>query len=310
MKKIGTCILSILLILAIVVGVFILGANMKSFNFDNKEYTIKSNTQITNSNEETAIKSDNKNNETENKKDDYYPLKILGVSNKLSQSQNDSMNNWRKRIVEISKSNSESVYIDGRTDEKLVALTFDDGPDAKVTPQVLKVLKENNIKASFFFIGERVKVYPSVVKQTFDDGNLVLSHSYTHPQFTKLAESEIKQEIISTENEISKVINKKPAIIRPPYGDTNDLVISMCNAMQYKIVIWSIDTMDWAVDSEDNIVKNVVDNIRTGDIILMHSNEDKTKDVKALSTIITQLKEKGYRFETLDEMLKIKAYKD
>jgi len=68
--------------------------------------------------------------------------------------------------------------------------------------------------------------------------------------------------------------------------------------------------MDWAGDSENNIVKNVVDNIRTGDIILMHSNEDKTKDVKVLSTIITQLKEKGYRFETLDEMLKIKAYKD
>lgn len=310
MKKSGKSILLVLLILAIVVVVCIFGTNIKISTFDNKESTVKSNTEITSSNEYIDIKSDNKNNKSENKKDEYYPLKILGVSNKLSQSQNDSMNNWRERIVEVSKRNSESVYIDGRTEEKLVALTFDDGPDAKVTPQLLKILKENNIKASFFFIEERVKVYPGVVKQTFEDGNLVLSHSYTHPQFTKISESEIKQEIISTENEISKVINKKPAIIRPPYGDANDLVISICNSMQNKIVIWSIDSLDWAGDSEDNIVKNVVDNIRTGDIILMHSNEDKTKDVKVLSTIITQLKEKGYRFETLDEMLKIKAYKD
>ena len=252
----------------------------------------------------------NKNNSIDVKSAGYDPLKIVGISTKLSKSQSDSMNKWRESILEISKNNRDSVFIDGRTNEKLVALTFDDGPDGKVTPQILKMLKENNIKASFFFIGERVKAYPSVVKQAFDDGNLVLNHSYTHPQLTKENETQIKQEILSTENEIFKIINKKPAIIRPPYGDVNDLVINVCNKLQYKAVIWSIDSMDWANDDENIIIKNIIDNIRPGDIILMHSTQDKARDIKVLSLVIPKLKEDGYRFVELDEMLKIKPYKD
>lgn len=310
MSKNSKFVLLVLLILIVVLAGYTFVGEIKTNTDINKEFTLKSNNETTSSKEDINIKLENEKNESENKKEEYSPLKILGVSDKLSQSQQDSMNKWRESIIEVSRNNSDSLYIDGRSTEKLVALTFDDGPDSKVTPKILNILRENNIKASFFFIGERVEVYPGVVKQTFDEGNLVLSHSYTHPQFTKISESEIKKEITSTENAISKAINKKPAIIRPPYGDINDFAISICNAMQYKIVIWSIDSLDWAGDSEDNIVKNVVDNIRPGDIILMHSNEDKAKDVNVLPIIIAQLKEKGYRFATLDEMLKIKAYKD
>jgi len=258
--------------------------------------------------EAAGIKSASKNNGSENRKDSYSLPKILGTCDKLSQSQKDSINNWRENIVEIAKRNSHMVYISGRTKEKLVALTFDDGPDDKITPQILNILRENNIKASFFFLGRKVNIYPDVVKKTFDDGNLVLNHSYTHARLTELSESEIIEKIISSENAINQVINKKPAIFRPPYGDTNDLVISVCKSLHYKIVLWSIDSLDWAENNEDIVVKNVVDNIRPGDIILMHSSEDTTIEVKALPIIIPRLKEKGYRFVTLDEMLKIKAY--
>ena len=236
-----------------------------------------------------------------------YP--ILGQSNKLSQKEKANMDVWRNNIVELTKKNIGTLFVNGFTKEKKVCLTFDDGPDLVSTPKALNILKENNIKASFFFIGQSVKLYPNVVKETFKDGNLVLSHSYSHPEFTKLGEEDINKQLQMTENEIFKIVEKKPAIVRPPFGDVNQETIDILSKANYTTVLWSIDTLDWSQREKDNIVNNVVTNVRPGEIILMHTAGDKNTSMEALPEIIIKLKEMGYTFVTLDDLLKVNAYK-
>jgi len=236
-----------------------------------------------------------------------YP--ILGQSNKLSQKEKANMDVWRNNIVELTKKNIDTLFVNGFTKEKKVCLTFDDGPDLVSTPKALNILKENNIKASFFFIGQSVKLYPNVVKETFKDGNLVLSHSYSHPEFTKLGEEDINKQLQMTENEIFKIVEKKPAIVRPPFGDVNQETIDILSKANYTTVLWSIDTLDWSQREKDNIVNNVVTNVRPGEIILMHTAGDKNTSMEALPEIIIKLKEMGYTFVTLDDLLKVNAYK-
>jgi peptidoglycan/xylan/chitin deacetylase (PgdA/CDA1 family) len=238
------------------------------------------------------------------------PYTILGVSNKLSEKEKSAMAVWRDKIVKLAKKNAGAMVISGSSNKKMVALTFDDGPDAKITPKVLDVLKQNDVKGNFFFIGEKVGQNKDVVKRAFSDGNLVLSHSFNHPDLSTKSEADIDKQIKDTENAIFNVIGKKPALIRPPYGETNDAVLKEASRNDLRIIIWSIDTLDWSQREKDNITKNVLDNVRPGEIILMHSNEDKKVTLEALPDIISGLKAKGYSIVTLSEMLGVNAYKD
>lgn len=243
------------------------------------------------------------------KEDEQYIYNILGSSNKLSEKAQSDMANWREKIVNLVKKNKNTVYINGFTKEKTVCLTFDDGPDGIITPKVLDTLKAYNIKGSFFFIGKNVVAYPSVVKRTFDEDNLVLSHSYTHERFSILTDENVKRELSLTENAIYSLIGERPAIIRPPYGDISQKTLNILNNQNYTTVLWSIDTLDWAQKDKNNISKNVIDNIRPGDIILMHCNEDKIASLDALPLIIKGLQKKGYKFLDLSQMLNMEAYK-
>jgi peptidoglycan-N-acetylglucosamine deacetylase len=234
---------------------------------------------------------------------------ILGRSNKLGPKAWKSMQDWRSSIVQVAKDNPDMVYINGKPEEKVCALTFDDGPDNIIMPKILSVLKGNHVNASFFLIGNKVKEFSSVVKAASDDGNLVLNHSYSHPELSKLNEESIKKQIELTENNIYEVTGKRPKIIRPSYGDLNDTVISAAKDEGYKIVIWSIDTLDWSQKEKSNIIKNVEYNVRPGEIILMHCDGDKAATLAALPQIISDLKERGYKFVTLDKLLGIDAYK-
>lgn len=235
---------------------------------------------------------------------------ILGASNKLTQKEKLAMDKWRNDIVEFAKKNTGAMFINGSANRKVVALTFDDGPDADITPKILDVLKQSNTKASFFFIGEKVAENKDVVKRAYADGNLVLSHSFDHPDLSTKSEAVIDKQMKDTETAIYNIIGKKPALMRPPYGSTNDLILKVAARNNLKIVIWSIDTLDWSQKEKANITKNVLDNVRPGEIILMHSNEDKKTTLEALPDIINGLKNKGYSIVTLSELLGVNAYKD
>jgi len=184
-------------------------------------------------------------------------LDILGKSNNLTSKQQESMDKWRTEIVEMAGKKVGKLYINGPSDSKQVALTFDDGPDGKVTPEILDILKSRNVNASFFLIGNNAKKYPDVVKRAYSEGNLVLNHSMDHPDFMKLTQDQMMQEVTGTEDTIFSIIGKRPAIIRPPYGSVSQEELDTLNASGCKVVIWSIDTLDWSQKESSNIAKNV-----------------------------------------------------
>jgi peptidoglycan-N-acetylglucosamine deacetylase len=235
-----------------------------------------------------------------------YILDIKGQSNQLSESAWASMQKWRKDIVLFAR-NQENVYLNG-PDVKKVALTFDDGPDEVITPAIIDILATYHVKGNFFFIGSKVSKHPDVVKNAFTNGNLVLSHSFNHVELTKLGKEAIRLEIDQAGKAIKSVIGKEPAILRTPYGDTNEKVADISKQEGYSIVLWSIDTLDWSQRDSKNIIRNVIDNLRNGDIILMHSDSDKSETKKALPLLIEELQKRNIEIVDLESLLNVKAY--
>ncbi len=169
-------------------------------------------------------------------------------------------------------------------------------------------LKILTLMLSIFFIGSKVIEHPDVVKNAFNKGNLILSHSYHHLELTKLGNDAILAEIDQAGSTIKSVIGKEPAIIRPPYGDTNTQVAGLAKQEGYSIVLWSIDTLDWSQKESKNIINNVVENLRNGDIILMHSDSDKQETLKALPLLIEELQKRDFEIVDLGTLLNIDAY--
>lgn len=199
---------------------------------------------------------------------------------------------------------SKPVYHCNRNNSNRIAITFDDGPHPKHTPEILDILEENNVKATFFLIGQNVKNYPDCAKRILRDGHEVGNHTYSHRVLKSLTREKIEKEITEMENQLSKIANYHPKLIRPPCGMYNDALVKTADETGYKIILWSIDTKDWAHSSTESIVSNVVTNVRGGDIILFHdyiSGEDGTPD--ALKVIIPKLKSMGYEFVTVSELL-------
>ncbi|MDD2422557.1 MAG: polysaccharide deacetylase family protein, partial [Heliobacteriaceae bacterium] len=145
--------------------------------------------------------------------------------------------------------------------------------------------------------------------RAYEDGNLVLSHAWSHAQLTAKSPEQIQTELSRTENKLQEIIGQKPALVRPPYGDLNPQVADEFKRQGCKAVLWSVDTLDWSQREKANIVKNITDNIRPGDIILMHSDAGKTATVAALPVIIAELKNQGYQCVDLGELLGEKPYK-
>lgn len=235
---------------------------------------------------------------------------ILGSTDKMSKAQMDNLIAGRKHIVQLARRHPEEMYINGPIGERNVSLTFDDGPDASVTPRILDILKRNNIKANFFFVGTQINYFPNVVKRAYNEGHLILNHSWDHPYFTNIDGESVRKQVIQTENRIESIIGKKPAFVRPPYGATDEKVIAAISGTNNKIIIWSIDSMDWVTNVDgQTIVKNIVDNVRPGDIVLMHSSVGHHLDVEVLQQIIDGLKKKEYKIVDLGTMLNINPYK-
>ncbi|MDQ0971179.1 peptidoglycan/xylan/chitin deacetylase (PgdA/CDA1 family) [Neobacillus niacini] len=255
----------------------------------------------------TSVFLTEKIDDTSNINKDYI-LEIKGTSNNLSEKAWTNMLKSRAEMLALAKSYPKNIFLNG-SNQKKVALTFDDGPDKTVTPAILNILARYNVKGNFFFVGEKVRLYPEIVKTAYDDGNLVLSHSYYHNDLSKRGKDDITRDLVMTNDAIQDVIGKSPAMFRPPYGATNNFVLSSAQENNLKIVLWSIDTLDWSQKESAHIKDNVLNNVRNGDIILMHSDEDKTETEKALPLIIEGLKNKGFQMVTLDILINEAAYK-
>lgn len=241
---------------------------------------------------------------------DYPVYNILGSTDKISKAQMEGINIWRRQIVQFAKMHPNDIFINGLTGEKKVSITFDDGPDSTITPAILDIFRRNNIKANFFFLGTQVDFFPNVVRKAYDEGHIILNHSLNHPYFTSLDPQSIKSQVILTENRIKGIIGRKPAIVRPPYGAVDGKALSAIRETNNKVIIWSIDSMDWVRGIEtQNVVKNVLNNVRPGDVILMHSGVNQNTSLKALPEVIKGLKENSYKIVGLGELLNINPYK-
>ena len=219
------------------------------------------------------------------------------------------LGNWRTATVTpIQHGTYKNVIVNGDTDVKSVSLTFDDAPDENNTYKLLEILKDHNVKAAFFMIGGTMKDdNVTVVKLTYDQGHLVLNHSFNHPRMTILSSSDMDYQLAHAAQRIESITGQYPMLFRPPYGSINADVVDSINEHNMTTVLWSLDSLDWTLKDPEAVIQNVTSNVRNGDIILMHRN---AVTVVALPKIIENLKAKGYAFVQLDNMLGIKPYRE
>lgn len=186
--------------------------------------------------------------------------------------------------------------------QKMVALTFDDGP-GRYTEDIVNCLRKNNGKATFFVLGCNVDSYKSAVKAADELGCEIANHSYDHSNLTKLSEKEIREQIICTDNKVRNVTGKAPSLVRTPGGAVSDTVKKNVGK---PIVLWSIDTLDWKTRDRDKTVKAVMDHVKDGDIVLMHDIHKPTKEAACI--LIPKLRQQGYQLVTVSEMAKYRGY--
>ncbi len=194
-----------------------------------------------------------------------------------------------------------------RSDQKVIAMTFDDGPDPVKTALILDVLKEYEAKATFFVIGKNAEKYPDVVRREAEEGHEVANHTYTHlmrqpPQVDKLI-----REVKRSQAVLTGITGIKPVLFRPPGGIYNERMLQAMKQEGMMTILWSWhqDTRDWARPGTSAIVNKVMRNVRSGDIILFHDRvEHSMQTIEALKQILPSLKKQGYRFVTVSELIR------
>lgn len=199
-----------------------------------------------------------------------------------------------------------------QTNRKVIALTFDDGPHRKYTKAVLEVLKRYQIHATFFVVGEDVRRYPGLIRAEFEDGHVVGNHTFTHPRLTAIDEDAIRSELTQTNEAIGKILHLYPILFRPPYGLCDERLPGLVKDLGYRTILWDDMTDDYHVENNSGkiIALNILKAARPGSIIDLHDGGGPRKNtVEALPIIIEGLKQEGYEFLTIPELLNVKPYR-
>jgi peptidoglycan/xylan/chitin deacetylase (PgdA/CDA1 family) len=180
-----------------------------------------------------------------------------------------------------------------------VALTFDDGPHPTWTPQVLDILDQYQVKATFFVVGENVERYPNLVAEIQRRGHSVQNHTYTHPDLVTLGNDQIHLEILRTDIELGDAGVSGPNCLRPPYGSYDQRVELLAADQNLQLLLWDVDTRDWSRPGVPAIVDRATQ-AGSGDVVLLHDGGgNRSQTVEALPEIITQLDQQGYDFQPL-----------
>lgn len=179
-----------------------------------------------------------------------------------------------------------------------VAITFDDGPHPKYTPMLLDGLKERDVRATFFLIGENIPGNEEIVKRMAEEGHLIGNHTYSHVKVTDLSQERACEEITKTSALVREITGRDTEYIRPPFGEWDKSL--ECGIPLFP-VLWNVDTLDWTTKSVSDVVRRGTADIEDGDVILLHDCYDSS--VKAALQIIDFLQGKGFEFVTADEMI-------
>lgn len=233
-------------------------------------------------------------------------LSAVGVANQQSSAPNiGTTNPVNTPIFEAPKQFQGKVIRHEYSKDKVIALTFDDGPAPKYTEQILEILKKNNIKATFFCLGEMVHNFPEIAKQEVADGEVIGNHTWHH-WYKKMNASTAADEIESTATQIYKTMGVKTFLFRPPGGILNNGVADYAKKNNYAVLMWSDDSQDYRRPSVSKLVSNVLKEAKPGGIVLMHDGGgDRSNTVKALPKIIDALRNQGYQFVTVPQLLEM-----
>jgi peptidoglycan/xylan/chitin deacetylase (PgdA/CDA1 family) len=200
-----------------------------------------------------------------------------------------------------------SVICSADTNEKIIALTFDDGPDKILTPLILDILARNDVKAAFFCVGDNVKANPDVVRRIDREGHIIGNHSGTHHFFFDLfSRKRMIKELEGYDDIVGNLIRRKVKLFRPPYGVTNPALAAAAAARDYSVIGWSLKSMDTVIKNENDLLQRLEKKLKNGDIILFHDTMEITAHI--LDRFIGYARGQNYRFERIDHLLKINAY--
>ncbi len=190
------------------------------------------------------------------------------------------------------------VHVEGN----YVALTFDDGPNSRLTPKLLDLLGAHHIKATFFVIGQNVAENPEIAARAAREGHEIGNHTWSHPSLSKMSDEAVRRELQKTDDSIRNAIGNRPILMRPPYGSITARQKKWINhEFGYKIIMWDVDPLDWKRPGPAAICNRIVRNTRAGSIILSHDIHPGT--IEAMPATISQLEAKGFKFVTVSELI-------
>ena len=207
--------------------------------------------------------------------------------------------------IPVKASGREDVVYSWKSAGKKIALTFDDGPHPTQTPEILDILEEYGIRATFFVIGQNAEWYGDCLKMVYEAGHEIGNHTYLHANLKESPPQKIREEILEAENALLQIGDQRPKVLRPPGGLYDEEVCDTARALDYDIILWTIDTLDWAHTPSEEIVRKVLGNIRCGDIILCHDfvGGAPSPTPEALRQFIPELLRQDFDFVTVSELI-------
>src|SRR5438477_1635509 len=194
------------------------------------------------------------------------------------------------------------VHVDG----PYIAMTFDDGPSATLTPKLLDLLAAHHIKATFFLIGENVAEHPEIVAREVREGHEIANHSWSHPNFGKMSDENVRRQLQQTDDAIKNATGKRPTLLRPPYGSiTAREKRWIHDEFGYEIILWDVDPYDWKRPGPAVVRARILKETRPGSIVLSHDIHPGT--IEAMPSTFDQLEAKGFKFVTVSELIRMAA---
>ncbi|WP_429841470.1 polysaccharide deacetylase family protein [Brevibacillus sp. FIR094] len=233
----------------------------------------------------------------------FFPLLLAVI---LAPSFSETANAIREKNREYYETRGDIVW-EVPTESKVIALTFDDGPDQVYTPKIAALLKQYQAKSTFFVVGNRVSQYPEIAKSLVNDQHEIANHTYSHPDIRKLSGNRLLEEVQKTQETIYSATGVRPTLFRPPGGYYDEKVVDTAKQAGFLVIMWSWhqDTRDWSDPGVKKIVNKVLNNARNGDIVLFHDyGGNRRQTVQALEQILPELKNRGYKFVTVSELLR------
>jgi peptidoglycan/xylan/chitin deacetylase (PgdA/CDA1 family) len=193
-----------------------------------------------------------------------------------------------------------SVHVDG----PYIAMTFDDGPSATLTPKLLDLLAAHHIKVTFFVIGENVAEHPEIVARAAGEGHEIGNHSWSHPNFGKMSDDSVRSQLRRTDDAIRSATGNRPTLMRPPYGSITPREKRWIHdEFGYRIILWDVDPLDWKRPGPAVVRNRILKETRPGSIVLSHDIHPGT--IEAMPSTFDALEAKGFKFVTVSELIRM-----